>query len=493
MAKAAALAGPVVTRRRLRRLWPLAAVVLVAATVFALERSAAWGRLDAALRSLDFDPERAGLIESVLAGMTLALIGALVTGRAWLAATASSLFVGVTYLGPLGAHLSHQVPELFGLREQLQAGALLRNQLILLAITFVASVPAAATGDLLNREVRQHFPRPRSGLGLSKSVAVLASMLGALVVASSVDPLIRYGPEYGVYRPPPLPVRTISDVERPAAPPEVVPTAGQVLSLTYRSQAMGEDRRFNLYLPPTYGLSSSRRHRYPVLYLLHGDPGGPDDWVHIGAPAFFDAGIARGAVTEYIVVMPDGNGHVTAASQWADRWDGRDRIEDAVLELVDFVDQNYRTLRDRRNRAIAGLSSGAFGAVNIAARHPDVFAVGMSFSGYFRAGGPVFGRDPAYARANSPNDLLQDRPQARTVRYVIVSGAAEPAYTQQARNFAAELDRLGVSHALLVVPGGHGWEVWSAGLALGMVQVDDELSLPAQTQSENRRAIRMID
>ncbi len=439
----------------------------MAATVLSVEGSGVWRSLDASLRSLDFDPERAWLIEAWLAGMTVAFLGSLVTARPWFSSVSAVVFVGLTYVFPLGARLTQQVPALFGIKEHLQAGALQHNLLIVLAVTFLAAVPAAATGDLLGREVRQLLRHAGPRLRVAKSMALLGAIAGSFLLASSVDPLLRYGPDSGVFTPGPLPVRTVSVSRAATTPPEVVLTSGQVLSLTYHSDAMGEDRGFNIYLPPTYGLKSASRHRYPVLYLLHGDPGRPADWVHIGAPALFDAGVAHAALPETIVVMPDGNGPVTAATQWANRRAGGHRIEDALLELVTQVDGDYRTLRDRQNRAIGGLSSGAFGAANIAARHPEVFGVAMSFSGYFEAKGPVFGGDPAYIRANSPYDLVRDRVPARAVHYVLVAGAGDPIYLRDTQRFADELSRLGVKHDLLIVPGSHGWVHIRPGWRLG--------------------------
>jgi len=228
-----------------------------------------------------------------------------------------------------------------------------------------------------------------------------------------------------------------------------------------------------------------------VLYLLHGDPGEPTQWVGLGAPALFDTGSARGALPETILVMPDGNGHVGAWTDWTDSIDGRNRIESALLELVFVVDRDYRTLADRRYRLIGGLSSGAYGAANIAARNPELFGTTMSFSGYFIATISALGGDPALIRANSPYYIVQDRPQARRVRYILVVGASDPYYQRRTQAFAGVLARLGVSYALSLVAGGHGGQVWSQGLALGMAQVAADLSHPVRVFAEDHDRRRL--
>jgi pimeloyl-ACP methyl ester carboxylesterase len=55
--------------------------------------------------------------------------------------------------------------------------------------------------------------------------------------------------------------------------------------------------------------------------------------------------------------------------------------EDFVVhDLVEYIDDNYRTLPRAGSRGIAGHSMGGFGALNIAMKHPDVFSAVYSIS-----------------------------------------------------------------------------------------------------------------
>jgi enterochelin esterase-like enzyme len=349
---------------------------------------------------------------------------------------------------------------------------------------------ALGVGTLAWRMARSRHLRAEPLVALAAAVAIGLTALTGLVLAAGVDPVLRYGPEHGVYLPPVVSAQPVTtDPGEPAASAEPIPTHGQLLDSVYHSLSMGEDRHFLIYLPPTYGLKSAVRHRYPVLYLLHGDPGGPSEWVAFGAPNLFDTGEAAGIIPQTILVMPDGNGHVTAATQWADRYDGRDRIEDALVELVDEVDIDYRTIPDPAHRLIGGLSSGAFGAANIAARHPSLFGIAMSFSGYFVATGPVFGGLSSYIRSNSPYYIVQDQVSARTVHYILVVGNRDPYYLKTNRAFADVLTQLGVSHDLNIVAGGHSADVWQAGLALGMSRMRQSASAPAQPNLGGHRTL----
>src|SRR3984893_12041558 len=122
------------------------------------------------------------------------------------------------------------------------------------------------------------------------------------------------------------------------------PPVSRIVVGSFYSQAMQEQRSFDLYLPRSYDHAPDRTS--PVLFLLHGDGGRINAWVAIGLQAKMDQAIANG-MAEMIVVMPDGSGDLGRETDWANRADGSDPIEDQVLNLVTFVDQTYRTLTDR--------------------------------------------------------------------------------------------------------------------------------------------------
>ena len=139
-------------------------------------------------------------------------------------------------------------------------------------------------------------------------------------------------------------------------------------------------RNVTIYLPPGYESSAKR---YPVVYLLHGFYG--DNTCSFGTglcnnrypkinlePVLEDL-INAGTIEPMIVVAPDarnrfeGSWYLNSAS--SGNW------EDFIVEdVVQFVDENYRTLPSSESRGIAGFSVGGYGAVWIAMRHADVFS-----------------------------------------------------------------------------------------------------------------------
>jgi S-formylglutathione hydrolase FrmB len=249
---------------------------------------------------------------------------------------------------------------------------------------------------------------------------------------------------------------------------------------TFVSPALGGERKpFSVYLPPSYALFPDRR--YPVLYLLHGSPGDHTNWFGAGhAVATADALFAAGVIRETILVAPDGNGAVYRVSAWANSYDKRQRMEDAIAtDLVNSIDRQFNTLPDRAHRAIGGLSEGGYAAVNIALHHPDIFGAAVSLSGYFVAdNSPVFGPSPpsaSYRMLNSPALYVQTpdgQSAARRLSCIIGVGTADGVYYKAALAFVKQLRALGAPVAYVEISGGHSWNVWGQllGQALRIVE-----------------------
>ena len=281
------------------------------------------------------------------------------------------------------------------------------------------------------------------------------------------------------FGPPSQPDGSTADATTPSAAPLAAPATqhvSRIVAGTFYSQAMLMQRPFEIYLPPSYEQAADRA--YPVLYLLHGDGGRASDWAAFGLQATMDQAIAAGT-PEMIVVMPDGSGR-SGDTDWANRWDGTELVEDQVIDLVSFVDQNYRTMPDRSTRFVGGASSGGFGALNLALHHQELFSTAMSFSGFIAANDPeadsgVFGEDPGFIERNSPASLVSSQAGARDIYYVLSGGQNDAYFQHRMAELSAELDRLGIAHEFHVVPGGHDMIAWNAGLDLGLAHVAAQL------------------
>jgi enterochelin esterase-like enzyme len=235
----------------------------------------------------------------------------------------------------------------------------------------------------------------------------------------------------------------------------------------------GRSQPVEVYLPPGYDSSPTRR--YPVIYLLHGFPGRPLAFLlTVRAGVVEDELVATGAAQPAILVMPFGSTSTFTDKEWANGIGPNEGWETFVSrDLVHAIDAQYRTISDGADRALAGLSEGGYGALNIGLHHPGEFRVLESWSGYERADNlrSIFGGDPALLTRNSP---LQQLPRvAAALReahtYVWFYSGSTDRLRHQNAAFAAELARLGVAHRYFEVRGGHNWGLWRGNAARALL------------------------
>ena len=133
-------------------------------------------------------------------------------------------------------------------------------------------------------------------------------------------------------------------------------------------------RQVSIYLPPSY--ASSPDVRFPVLYVLHGLLDSDDRWFgdvphFIDLPRTLERSVSGGG-PEMIVVMP--NAHTKfGGSMFSNSPTTGDWETFVARDLVRYVDGRYRTLAEPGSRGLAGHSMGAYGALRIGMRFPDVF------------------------------------------------------------------------------------------------------------------------
>lgn len=148
--------------------------------------------------------------------------------------------------------------------------------------------------------------------------------------------------------------------------------AGTLTRHSFESEALNRDYAYSVYLPDDYLVSGTR---YSVVYLLHGSTGSEMSWANSGkVKATVDQLIETGKINPLIIVMPGHN-----ESWWAD---GQDEPAQTALlnDLFPHIENTYRTLNMRKGRAVAGLSAGGFGTVNLVLQFPELFAAGAALS-----------------------------------------------------------------------------------------------------------------
>src|SRR5256714_100989 len=154
-------------------------------------------------------------------------------------------------------------------------------------------------------------------------------------------------------------------------------TNARVETVNFQSKLVGEALPYHVVLPPDYDVPATRTTRYPVLYLLHGLAGSHDDWLSTRAHLAEHAAQYR-----IIIVTPEGHDGWYTDSATAPN----EKYESYIMqELLPDVARRYRTVDERKGRAIAGLSMGGYGALKFGVKYPDKFSFVASMSGALAA------------------------------------------------------------------------------------------------------------
>lgn len=237
---------------------------------------------------------------------------------------------------------------------------------------------------------------------------------------------------------------------------------GTVAKVWYKSPSLGIDRRMTVYTPADYETSGKR---YPVFYLLHGMGGDENAWSELGRTAqIMDNLIAQGKAEPMIVVMTNGNaaqeatpgesslGFLPPSMQLPKTMEGS--FETHFPEVVKFIDKNYRTKANKKNRAIAGLSMGGYHSLHISKQYPDMF----NYVGLFSAA--------IFPNKNVSSPVYEDMEGKLEVQfakkpalYWIAIGKTDFLYKANS-DYRKLLDEKGYKYEYFENEDGHIWKNW---------------------------------
>jgi len=237
---------------------------------------------------------------------------------------------------------------------------------------------------------------------------------------------------------------------------------GTVARRWYDSPGLEKDRRLTIYTPPGYETSTET---FPVLYLLHGAGGDEEAWIELGRTSqIMDNLINQGKAKPMIIVMPNGN-----ISQDAAPGEGSDGFytpqfmaprnmngmyEANFMDIVNFVESNYKVGADKEHRAIAGLSMGGFHSFHISRYFPNTFDYVGLFSSAF-----VPTKDDTGVVYSNIDETLEDQRENGYKLYWIGIGKSDFLYKANL-DFKQKLDDMGMEHVFMETEGGHTWRNW---------------------------------
>jgi S-formylglutathione hydrolase FrmB len=258
-------------------------------------------------------------------------------------------------------------------------------------------------------------------------------------------------------------------------------SAAQVDTLEITSAVMQKKLKAVVVMPEGYKKSKDP---YPVLYLLHGGSGGYKDWLS-KTP---DRTLIHRLSDQYniIVVTPEGG----ATSYYFDSpLDKTSQYETFISrELIQKIDESYRTIKDKNGRVIAGLSMGGHGALYIGTRHSDLYCAAGSMSGVMnintatwkvpeefatlRKEGLAKLLGPAQEGENPYPDytLVSMINQVKSSGLkIIVDCGVDDFLIDTNRDFHQKLLESSTPHDYIERPGSHTWDYWENALAYQML------------------------
>lgn len=229
---------------------------------------------------------------------------------------------------------------------------------------------------------------------------------------------------------------------------------GQVREIRYYSHITREWRRSFVYTPPGYDQNLSRK--YPVFYLQHGSGENETGWSVQGhAGNILDNLIAEGKATPMIVVMD--RGYATNPDNPTES-----NVFPRVFleEIIPNIEQNFRTLPGRENRAMAGLSMGGGQTFQITLTNLDQFAYIGGFSGTGRV--PEGGLKEAYGGVFKDPEAFNGK-----VKVLFISLGSEEGerFERSVGGFRKALQEAGIDVVYYESPGtAHEWTTWRRSL-----------------------------
>ena len=237
---------------------------------------------------------------------------------------------------------------------------------------------------------------------------------------------------------------------------------GTVRRMWYDSPTLGINRRLTVYTPAGYETSGKR---YPVFYLLHGMGGDEEAWIALGRTSqILDNLIAQGKAKPMIVVMTNGNAAQEAAPgesslgfaapnmQLPKTMEGS--FEAAFPDVVKFIDKNFRTVANKKNRAIAGLSMGGFHSMHISKQYPDMFDYVGLFSAAIMPNKDA--KSPVYEDIEGK---LKVQFSKKPALYWIAIGKTDFLYKAN-EDYRKMLDEKGYKYSYYETGEGHIWKNW---------------------------------
>lgn len=231
----------------------------------------------------------------------------------------------------------------------------------------------------------------------------------------------------------------------------------KVDTVLVKSPSMQKDIKTVVVLPDVAAQKAC-----PVIYLLHGHGGNYATWISV-KPNLPQIADEKGI----IFICPDGEN----SWYWDSPLHANVRYETFISsELINYVDQHYKTVARREGRAITGLSMGGHGAMWNAIRHSDVFgAAGTTSGGVDIRPFPKnwnmsdqLGEEASNQSVWDAHTVINLVPSMKKGQLaLIIDCGYDDFFLEVNKNFHEALLKQGIDHDFLLRPGAHNGDYWN--------------------------------
>jgi S-formylglutathione hydrolase FrmB len=252
--------------------------------------------------------------------------------------------------------------------------------------------------------------------------------------------------------------------------PAGLPAKGTISEVTIPATVSHFSARSGwVYLPPAY--QATPRPQLPLLVLYAGQPGSPRDWI--------DAGGLQDVMDSYatahhglapVVLLPDSTGSAFGNPMCLDSKLGNSYTY-LTTDVQNWVTKNLQVAPPTSGWSVGGYSYGGTCSLQMAVGDPSVYRTFLDMSGQQEPTlgsrsdtvNQAFGGDAAAFAKVNPIDVMATK-KFPEVGGVIVAGESDGEYTPGQKVVFAACQKAGMNVSLVVLPGGHSWQVWRAGL-----------------------------
>lgn len=237
---------------------------------------------------------------------------------------------------------------------------------------------------------------------------------------------------------------------------------GAVRREYYPSSVTGEWESCIVYTPPGYDENPEKS--YPVLYLQHGHGENETGWSTSGKVNFIlDNLVAEGKARPFVVVMNNGMVQIKGGN-------GK-RVVDHTLfpellirDVIPWAEGRFRIGRDKRERAMAGLSMGSIHTAVTTFTYPEYFGYVGIFSGFlhdFIQGHEQMDMIPRGPSQNQHLKILDNAEKfGNDFRVFFRCMGREDPFIDHFTEDDCLLKEKGISCTRKIYEGAHDWNVW---------------------------------